>query len=88
MDTGATGSRGGVGTLRRQGHKRGRAVMAKCPVCKEELTCDEVDIGVGTMIGNCRCDSCGWSEAQAMDTLLSAMRGRSASCATVLMRSS
>lgn len=31
-----------------------------CPVCKEELSYDEVDIGVGIQTGNYRCDSCGW----------------------------
>ena len=34
----------------------------RCPRCETELTCDEVDIGVGIMRGNYRCDCCGWSE--------------------------
>ena len=32
----------------------------KCPMCGEELTRDEVDIGVGIMYGPPRCDYCGW----------------------------
>lgn len=35
----------------------------KCPKCEEELDCDEVDIGVGTMRGNYRCPACGWGES-------------------------
>ena len=31
-----------------------------CPNCGKELTYDEVDIGVGTMIGNVCCEHCGW----------------------------
>ena len=34
--------------------------MINCPVCRSILTFDEVDIGVGTLTGNYRCDSCGW----------------------------
>jgi len=36
----------------------------KCPKCDEELDCDEVDIGVGTLKGNYRCPNpdCGWSD--------------------------
>ena len=33
----------------------------KCPDCGENAIYDEVDIGVGTMIGNVHCDACGWS---------------------------
>ena len=32
-----------------------------CPKCGEELNFDEVDIGVGVMQGNWRCDNCGWT---------------------------
>lgn len=32
----------------------------KCPKCGSDLTYDEVDIGVGTMQWNARCDNCGW----------------------------
>lgn len=32
-----------------------------CPICKEELNYDEVEIGVGTQTGNFRCDYCGWN---------------------------
>jgi transcription elongation factor Elf1 len=41
-----------------------------CPRCDEELNCDEVDIGVGTLQGNYHCDSCGWSEQEILDNLL------------------
>lgn len=34
----------------------------KCPICTEPLDCDEVDIGVGIMLGNWRCPTCGWDE--------------------------
>jgi len=41
----------------------------KCPSCDEELDCDEVDIGVGTMKGNYRCPNpdCGWAEKREME---------------------
>lgn len=32
-----------------------------CPECDEELSCVEVDIGVGTMYGPPYCNNCGWS---------------------------
>lgn len=33
----------------------------KCPVCCEEATCDEIDIGVGVQqCGPYGCESCGW----------------------------
>ena len=32
-----------------------------CPECSEELSFDEVDIGLGTLKGNWRCDFCGWT---------------------------
>lgn len=32
----------------------------RCPICGGLLNYDEVDIGVGTQIGNYRCDYCGW----------------------------
>lgn len=35
-----------------------------CPDCGQPLSCDEVDIGVGTMCGNWRCDNCGWDESK------------------------
>ena len=34
--------------------------MNKCPVCGSELNYDEVDVGVGTIRGNFRCDDCGY----------------------------
>jgi transcription elongation factor Elf1 len=37
-----------------------------CPKCGTELTCNEVDIGVGTMIGNCHCSSCGWNPEEEL----------------------
>lgn len=42
----------------------------RCPRCNEELNCDEVDIGVGTLSGNYRCDSCGWSEIEELKDIL------------------
>jgi len=39
----------------------------RCPVCGERCTYDEVDIGVGTLRGNLRCDSCGWIREQSID---------------------
>lgn len=32
-----------------------------CPNCETELDFDEVDIGVGTQIGNFVCPECGWT---------------------------
>lgn len=34
-----------------------------CPVCRQPLEFDEVDIGVGVQMGNFRCPSCGWYES-------------------------
>lgn len=33
-----------------------------CPKCDNELSYDEVDIGVGLMKGNYHCDVCGWTD--------------------------
>ncbi len=41
-----------------------------CPICNNELDFDEVDIGVGTMQGNYRCNFCGWIEKEYLDKLL------------------
>ena len=41
-----------------------------CPKCDEECICEEVDIGVGTLIGNCYCPNCGWSQKEEMTNLL------------------
>ena len=35
-------------------------MYTECPNCGKDLTYDEVDIGVGTLTGNHRCDWCGW----------------------------
>ena len=40
-----------------------------CPKCGKELTCDEVDIGVGVMTGNYRCNFCGWNEKESLDSM-------------------
>ena len=43
----------------------------KCPKCNdEELACDEVDIGVGTLKGNYYCNNCGWSEGDNPESYL------------------
>ncbi len=41
----------------------------KCPKCGEELDCDEVDIGVGTLKGNYRCPNrdCGYSDQDSKE---------------------
>jgi len=39
-----------------------KLITRKCPKCDGELSFDEVDIGVGTMQGNYRCNACGWSD--------------------------
>jgi transcription elongation factor Elf1 len=44
-------------------------LIDKCPNCGEELTYDEVDIGVGVQRGNYRCDNCGWNEPFMLDEL-------------------
>lgn len=36
-------------------------VIDPCPCCGEELSYDEVDVGVGTMRGSAFCPSCYWS---------------------------
>lgn len=38
--------------------------VGRCPECGEDLTYDEVDIGVGIQRGNARCDECGWSSME------------------------
>jgi hypothetical protein len=38
----------------------GSSTVQTCPICHSELSCDEVDIGVGIQTGNYRCDCCGW----------------------------
>ena len=35
--------------------------MNKYPVCGSELNYDEVDVGVGIIRGNFRCDDCGYN---------------------------
>ncbi len=44
--------------------------MERCPKCNNELNYDEVDIGVGVMKGNFRCDFCGWYQEEEIDKLL------------------
>ena len=39
-----------------------KLITRKCPKCDGEFSFDEVDIGVGTMQGNYRCNACGWSD--------------------------
>lgn len=39
-----------------------------CPVCGGALDHDEVDIGVGTMVGPSFCIDCGWSDSDGDET--------------------
>lgn len=50
-----------------------RRYKMKCPKCGSDLTYDEVDIGVGVMQGNARCDNCGWVQEEE-DILLNKVR--------------
>lgn len=40
-----------------------------CPNCGDPLEYDEVDIGVGTQVGNFRCPACGWFEGAVDDQI-------------------
>lgn len=46
----------------------------KCPKCKSECICDEVDIGVGTLEGNCCCEKCGWTQNNYLDSPLTDLK--------------
>ena len=42
----------------------------KCPVCNSETTCDEVDIGVGTMHSPSWCNNCGWTQSSEIKEMM------------------
>jgi transcription elongation factor Elf1 len=43
--------------------------LDNCPSCGAQLTFDEVDIGVGVLKGNARCEECGWEPELPEDKL-------------------
>jgi len=41
--------------------------LLNCPKCGEEVTKEEVDIGIGTMYSPPYCNFCGWSLAKEVE---------------------
>lgn len=46
----------------------------RCPKCESELNFEEIDIGVGTLTGNYRCDNCGWTPESELPEIKEAIR--------------
>lgn len=48
-------------------HLREKKIMDKCPRCGiGEIECDEVDVGVGVIKGNCGCQNCYWTPDESL----------------------